>query len=343
MFEMSLEKFLHFLMGHNATIIEVLLGLTLLVILFLSIRMFLIAKETDVSSGSIDLSNLENTLKQLLEKAGQVPATAGAGSSEESQKLVSEISNLKVELQSKQKQIEDLKTQTPAEAPAASGFSAEDRSQLESQLAELQAKLSEYEIISEDIADLSFYKEQNVKLQKELDALKSAGPAVAVASPQPVAAAPAPVIESAPPSASAIEKEEPAIVGRSQTSAEAGTEAPTAEVSNAIDDDLMAEFAAAVEKQKGGGAAAENAPSAAVEAAPAGTEETVDLGQLDMDKMMAEAATIKSDVPDVAPEDALGTSLDENKLLQEAAALQGVSPEDKRLMGEFENFVKKEK
>ncbi|MEZ0393297.1 MAG: hypothetical protein ACAH59_13845 [Pseudobdellovibrionaceae bacterium] len=324
-------------MSHNATIIEVLLGLTLLVILFLSIRWFLSTQDSGHEpTSSVDLSRLEQTLKEWIEKAGQVPTAAAvgaAGGSEESQKLLSEIANLKTDLQSKQQQIETLNAAAASATagPASSGLSGEDKSKLEAQLRELQAKLSEYEIISEDIADLSFYKEQNVKLQKELEALKAGGGSATAA-----AAAPAAAVETAPPPPPAP-KPEPEIVGKSVESAaveaapavaEAATPPPAAAsetVSTTVDNDLMAEFDAAVENQK---------PKTEAEA-------TVDLGQMDMDKMMAEAAGIKTNVPEVDPAQALGSSLDENKLLQEAAALEDVSSEDKKLMGEFENFVKK--
>lgn len=358
---MTVEKFLHFVISHNATIIEVLIGLTLLAVLFLSIRMFLYAKEpTSATGGSLDMSQLEGTLKQILERAGQIPAPVSGGSaagSEDNQKLLVEISNLKTELEARQNQIETLKSAPAASGAPAAGLSEEEKSKLEAQIQELQAKLSEYEIISEDIADLSFYKEQNVKLQKELESLKAGGAVAAPAGATAVAAAPvepapSPAAPPAPPAA------EPEIVGKSKVEepvpvepdpfAEAATltETPAASTEaekNLVDDDLMAEFAAAVEKQKSTSEmSAETAAPAPPPAAPVpASEATVDLGQMDMDKMLAEAADIKTDVPEVDPEKALGTSLDESKLLQEAAALEGVTGEDKKLMGDFENFVKK--
>jgi len=343
----------------------VLLGLTLLAILFLSIRMFLGAKNPEVSTGSsVNMENLEVTLKQLLEKAGQVPTAstvAAAGGSEDSQRLLTEITNLKTDLQEKQKQIEVLKTAPATSAAGGAGMSSDEKNQMEAQLRELQAKLSEYEIISEDIADLSFYKEQNAKLQKELDAVKGGAGATAskaAPTPAPAPSAPPPPVEVEAASVAAPEpavaRAEPEIVGRSSSSSPAeipsevaaAPEVPTpvtpaapaasaaAEeaVDTSVDDDLMAEFAAAVEKQK-----ALNPDGSA----PASDAANVDLGQMDMDKMMAEAAVIKTDVPEIDPSKALGTGLDENKLLQEAAALDSVTSEDKKLMGDFENFVKK--
>ncbi len=368
---MTLDRFLQFLISHNATIIEVLFGLTLLVVTFLAIRSFLMAKEPSSGSGAaLDMGNLETMLQQILEKAGSIPtgATAGGGS-EDSQRLLVEITNLKTDLEGKKKQIEEMKTASAnAPAPAAAGLSGEEKAALDNKIQELQAKLSEYEIISEDIADLSFYKEQNIKLQKELEGLKGGG--AAPSAPGPAAAAPAPTPAPAPPPPVETPKEEPAIVGKSKAEPEPvvaaapapEAPAPAAEAAApamdlAIDDDLMAEFAAAVEKQKTGADAPAPAPAAAAPApaasAPAGATAAapadipaeggdIDLGQMDMDKMLAEAAGIKADEgPEVSAEAALGAGLDESKLLQEAAALNSVSPEDKKLMGDFENFVKK--
>ena len=79
------------------------------------------------------------------------------------------------------------------------GATDSDRAQLEAKLAELQAKLAEYEIIEDDIADLSLFKEENRKLKAEIEALKSApaqpvalAPAAPVAAQQPEGIAPAP-------------------------------------------------------------------------------------------------------------------------------------------------------
>ncbi|MFN7454156.1 MAG: hypothetical protein ACK5RO_05795 [Pseudobdellovibrionaceae bacterium] len=57
--------------------------------------------------------------------------------------------------------------------------------------------------------------------------------------------------------------------------------------------------------------------------------------------MIQEASGIPDPRTEVKPEEALGTALDQEKLLKEANALGAVSPEDQKLMGEFENFVKK--
>ena len=84
---MNLDSLIPFWMKHNATIIESLIGLSLLITAFLSIRSFLSAKNPSAFSSDglgIDATQLEKTLKQLLERAGQVPSVAAAGNSQSS-------------------------------------------------------------------------------------------------------------------------------------------------------------------------------------------------------------------------------------------------------------------
>lgn len=197
----------------------------------------------------------------------------------------------------KDKAIEDLKKQlqqakaaaaaastAAASAVAAPASSAADNSAAEQKIKDLEARLSEYEIISEDIADLSFYKEENARLQKELAALKTGGatsettasvppseggggaqPAAESATPATEAqAAPAEPVATTPPpsdsatSASPVEPPAPAADATAAPAADAtppsAEAAPVAAPLEAtpMDDDLMKEFAAAVETQKAG-------------------------------------------------------------------------------------------
>jgi hypothetical protein len=371
---MAMERFLNFLISHNTTIIEVLFGLTLLIVSFLAFRYFLFGgSDGDTTGLPADFSKLEVTLKEIIERAGTV--SAPANSSEEAQKLSAEIGQLRVELETKKKEMDELKSKG-GETPSAVGLSSEEKSALEAKLKELEAKLAEYEIISEDIADLSFYKEQNIKLQKELEGLKTGGakPAASTPAPQASPATSAPTTEvpagsAGAPSAAPAARPEPIIqepkvrAGEAEQPVEAAKPEPVqpappeekkVEETASIDDDLMAEFAAAVAKQKGepesatppseaaASSAAVETPPAETAVDPAASEAVVDLGQVDMDKMLAESAEIQSSAAkDLSVEEALGTSMDENKLLQEAAAMNSVSNEDKKLMGDFENFVKK--
>lgn len=326
---MSIQTFLDFAVEkHNETLIETLIGLILLMSAFWFYRSFLSGKadESATVAGLPDLSHLEESLKQILEKAAQVPASsAGPGDPN----LMAEIGQLKKTLQERQTQIETLKVQVEsaganAGASAATevppGMSAEDKSKLEEQIKELQTKLAEYEIISEDIADLSAYKEENARLKKQLE-----GGGGGSAPPAP--------------------KTEPEIVGRSNVpppAAPAPTPAPPApkaepppatEKADSVDDEIMKEFAEAVESQK-----AVEAASKSTAVSPGGE---LDLENLDMDKMLAEAGSLENSDAQVGAE-ALNQELDAEKLLKEANNMEAAPAGDKELMNEFESFVKKE-
>ena len=92
-------------MKHNATIIEVLFGLSLLFALLLAVRSFMFAKDEPAGAGTSSMADLEVSLKKILEKANQVPQTA---SGEADAPLIAEIGKLKAELEAKQKKIEEL-------------------------------------------------------------------------------------------------------------------------------------------------------------------------------------------------------------------------------------------
>ena len=336
---MSLESAINYVISHNVMLIEMLIGLILFTVLFLAFRYFWGAKENE-ENPSANMGQLEETLKKLLEKANFVSGS-GMGSEEQS-KLAAEIQNLKVSLEEKQTLIEQMKTQSTGATATASELSSDEKKKLDDQLKELQGKLAEYEIISEDIADLSFYKEENAKLQKELSNLKDTSLMMtqAVASKNPNAVAePAPVepVVGAPVVVEEIVADDLAVAAAAPAVEEpAGV---TAAVDPTLNDDILAEFAQAVESQKAG-----NVESATKFEQPVAEKieeaASVDLGTMDMDKMLAEASGIDEHaVGEGIVEDELEKAPDTDKLISEAAAL---TIEDKQLMGEFENFVKKE-
>ena len=405
---MSLETLIPYIVEHNALIIQILVVTILLMVVFVAYRNFASAKSGAVAGTGADLSQLEGTLKKLLEKANAVPVASAVAAGENSA-LLGEIEKLKKSLEEKQGQIEKLKgAQAEAASAAAAGgeaaaaavaaaataqMSSADQSALDAQIKELQAKLSEYEIISEDIADLSFYKEENSKLQKELEVFKKGGAAPAAAAPAPAAtatpAAPAP--PTAPAAAPEAAKPAPAMAGSAKaTNAAKGPEGKAAPTSaaptpapatpsaapaapatpaavapaatpasapaaasaeaQAADDDLMKEFEMAVEAQKHKGPAPVAAPGAAAPAAapaPAATpgapkdqaKDDSPLGSgLDVDKVAAEVSQFADNVGDV---NVLEGELNPDKLLEEAASMDSIKPEDAKLMNEFEDFVKK--
>jgi hypothetical protein len=265
-----MEKFLEFWSHYNAAIIEALVALILISAIYLAYRAFFGSKgfdTYDVAGGSgSDTAQIEKTLQKILEQQSThklhsesnegAGATAGGGAV--AAEMVQQLGFLKKSLEEKEKQIVVLQAKaTQAEkaaqagaggpsaldiaaaASAAAGLAEKERVDYETKIKDLEARLAEYEIISEDIADLSFFKEENVRLTKELEEARAGGGGVA----GNVADAPT---QAAPPESTAPEVLEP--------TAPEPTPAPETpmDAAGAIDDSLMAEFAKAVEGQKSG-------------------------------------------------------------------------------------------
>lgn len=260
---MNLEKFLEFWTQNNRLIIELTFGFIFILILFLIYRQFFSHETTHSESmGSaqinINTAEIEEKLQKIMESQlnfkGQLgslessastatPVTGGGAASADLAPLQKEVEALKEQLKSKDVKIEELAKAGAAAAggaPAAAGAGAPSP-ELEAKIKELEGRLQEYEIISEDIADLSFYKEENARLQKELADLKGGKPPLEAVKPAPAATPAAPTPAPAAPPASA-----PAA-----TPAAVATPAPAAESApGPVDDDIMKEFAAAIEDQK---------------------------------------------------------------------------------------------
>ncbi|WP_413580857.1 hypothetical protein [Bdellovibrio sp. HCB288] len=292
------------------TIIEGLIAVIILLGLFVGYRGFFGKKDVDSGlGGGLDASQLEKTLQKILENQAPVKKTGDAAleeafkeggveghpeSPQEVEQLkvslsenIKELEVLRAQLQISEKKVAELQVSGEA-APAAGAAAAVDTTELDNKIKDLEARLAEYEIISEDIADLSRYKEENEQLKTEITTLKES-PASAKASagePAPVApVAAAPVAEAEPTpepvaetigdsglseadvdaalAAAQAEAELNAAMAEAEaTPAEAPTEpevaaapapeqaAPPAQEESIIDDELMKEFAAAVEGQK---------------------------------------------------------------------------------------------
>jgi myosin heavy subunit len=344
----AIERFIDYIVHHNAGVIEALIAGIMITALFISYRALTAKPE---ANGGGNLKDLEETMQKILERASMIPNGAAIAGGAPSAEILGQIEVLKKDLEERQQEIATLRES----GGAAKGISAEDKSKLEGTIKELQEKLAEYEIISEDIADLSFYKEENAKLQKQLEGLKSAPAAVApAAEPEIVgkskakeeAEAKAKVEVSAPVvEAVAVPEPEPTpapVVTPEPVAISVETQSVKPE--EAVDDDLMAEFAKAIEDQRQSAAAASPAPAAAVptpvpaKSAAADVASSINSG-FDLDKMVAEAAGIGANSETDSVANPLEANVDENKLINEASQL-GVETEN-GVMNQFEKFVKK--
>ena len=283
------------------------MALIILLSLFVGYRGFFGKKDAGSSDvgGGLDAVQLEKTLQRILENQSKSNAATHAESATEhadldshdkasaggNPEMAAEVAQLKATIAENRKKTEALQAKVkeaeekaaaaiasagsgaaaPAEATA--GMSEQEKEDFAAKIRDLEARLAEYEIISEDIADLSRYREENDELRKELDNVKAnAGAAPTAAAPTPAPAAPAPEAPAPVEVAAAPELEVPV--------AEA---APAEESANSdlIDDELMREFAAAVEGQQN------KTLEKVVEKAGDGSTEAQDTGD-DATKLMSE-------------------------------------------------------
>lgn len=294
--------------------------------------------------------------------AAAAPAAAAAVSPEQKAELDKALSEKEKVIADLKAEIANLQQKTSAQAPAA------DTSELENKLKELTDKLTEYEIIEEDIANLSFYKNENTKLKDELEKLRAGGATVTSApTAEPVATVapeqtPAPdlsqlnpgdvvsvqpEIETTPPPAQPTTPDPAAVdefekIVQQKEALEQTMPAQPASAST-IDADILKEFENVVQKEWGGGASAETpAPASAptpdpVEAAAPQAEAPV--------PPVAEPAPVVEAAPAVE-------EIDTNKLLSEVEELAKTEVKDdsapeneeeskQKLIAEFENFINK--
>lgn len=299
---MTIEIFLSFWSHYNTQIIEGLIALIIITSLFLAYRSFFSkAAQSAGLESAPDVIQLEKTLQKLLQnqtvvKAAASPSnaedlalnlevnaedpSAGARSAARAENS-EEVASLRKSVNDSQKMIEALQAQlqeaqqqvieanatasqaaTSAAVSEGVGSSKDDRSQLLDKISDLEARMAEYEIISEDIADLSKYRDENERLKKEIEALKQGS--ISGSAPNPIISANAdgfdgkliqtPSAEQINASsldevlAQAVENVGPSEIDELLKSASpAAEESPSSDL---IDDELMKEFAAAVEGQK---------------------------------------------------------------------------------------------
>ena len=240
MFLVNPEVIFAYLTHHSDAITQWLCLATLLVVGTLVARTFF-GRSTVASSpawsGANDaegLSRLEAALAKFTEQASRAAPSAGAAenSVESAGGVNAEVTTLKESLRLREEELAALR--------ALAGGSSEGPSDLAKRFEELQAKLAEYEILEDDIADLSIYRDENVKLKKELEALKAAPPPpapVKATEPAPLAP-PEPAPAPQTPEAEAPAPPIPAAPSNAPISAVTAAAASAAEAASALMSDL---------------------------------------------------------------------------------------------------------
>lgn len=178
-----MEAFIQFLIRYNEKIIYVSVGVVcLLSAVVVWWQVFGKKGLKTGASSDLDLEQIEETLKKILNQTNtaiqNVPMAAdGAGGVATISGIVDaagnpiqDVAGIKTELETRAKIIEELKIQVAAASNDTSS------AELLAKIRDLEGKLAEYEIIEDDIADLSLFKDENAKLKKELEGIKRAGP-----------------------------------------------------------------------------------------------------------------------------------------------------------------------
>jgi hypothetical protein len=173
--EVTLEKTLYYITHHSEAIIQWLFLTILLLAGTLIARSLFGKKETSASAAAAG-QDIESFLQKILEQTGKLERVPVEKMSPEQAALAeTQVQQLKKDLQSREQELVQLKASGSAQPSV-------DADKLGQRIKELESKLAEYEILEDDIADLSLYKEENARLRVELDKIKSGGNAEAAAS-----------------------------------------------------------------------------------------------------------------------------------------------------------------
>ncbi len=361
---MTLDAFLHFFIQHNETIILLTIAIICLLSVYVVFRQ--VFRTSSSSLDAVDFSKIEDTLKKLLSQThSAIDSVSGAtadgsgrvtGSGTGVTGATGSLGNanadgpaLKKELEARAAMIEELKKQV-VDAKANEGASAE----LLAKIKDLEGKLAEYEIIEDDIADLSHYKEENARLKKQLEQISRGGPALvdqfadavksdastANAAPVPNPAKPS---EPAPTAAPPAEPTKPQTVEEAVQAAQAKVVPPPVDDKTKVGDTL--EFSAdkkpdASPKPESDAPNAENAPAKPAQkeakgdifaefsgAEAEGSDPLAALGEIDTNRMLEELKDLNGDLQG-SPETA-NDPADKDKGSDEAAKLAG----DKKVAG----------
>lgn len=357
---MDLKHFVGFIYGHYVVILGTTLALFFTTCMILLIRS-IGNKSEKQDGGAVDLKAIEGAMKRVLQSqpvsviAGAVAAApvdgqeviietpadgeggGGGGGGATSEELADRDAKI-AELQKDLENARNALNAADGEDPAKQAMKEEIQG-LTSKLEGLQARLAEYEIIEDDIADLSMFKEENARLKQEIEKIKSGAP-IATATPASApdaaaAVAAAPAAESAPvapaeaPSAEASATPVPAPAPAVASPDASAAPAAAGGFELNLDDDAVKQFAAAAGGTED--AAASPAPASAAEdlaaldsvLQEAGATEVAEdplAGLPDPDKLLSEVEKIpESNANDG---DALDDSLDTDKLLAEVDTLK---------------------
>jgi len=216
-----MENVLQFIANYNTQIIKGGFAIVFLLLIIYVYRLFFVASAT-APEGSLNTDALEQKLNQLLEnqktKAATEPAEVSDVATAEIDRLKLEVYGLKQQLaEAEKKAVEVVATAAPSAPAADPNTPSPAQAEL---IKSLESRLAEYEIIAEDIAELTQLRNENTSLKAQLtqlgatpnnapasaaasepmidESVLSAEPEVPPVIEKPIAAEPEPILEAEP-------------------------------------------------------------------------------------------------------------------------------------------------
>jgi len=334
------EAFIRFLIQHNEKIVYISGGvLCLLSAIVVWWQVFGRKGLNTEDTPQVDLSGIEASLKKILSSTNLAMQNVNAGEGAAAGASSEDVVKLKQELESRQQLVAELTTQVE------NAKSSDPSAELLAKIKTLEGKLAEYEIIEDDIADLSNFKEENARLKKELDTLKRGGPQLVdqfadaltqqtaeqpISAEQPTSAEPTsaqPTSAQPTPPAAAKATVADAVA---QAQASMGVVAATVAATPAEAEEEILDFSTPDSTAKAATTEAAATPTSAPAAAgdifgEFSSDENADdplaaLGDIDPDKMLDELKDLNADLSLGA--EALDEAPDIDKLAEEAQKLE---------------------
>ena len=192
-----MEKTLHFIASYNSQIIQVGFGIVFLLIIIYVYRLFFMSED---SKSGLELSSNSEAIEEKLnfiinQQKNKVAVATNSASSQSALDVGTgheiEIDRLKAEIYNLHQQLKEGAQNPRASAETSENLDAksdggkvnaarndvneisEEKIKLEEKVKNLESRLSEYEIIADDIAELSQLREENAKLTEQISLLKS--------------------------------------------------------------------------------------------------------------------------------------------------------------------------
>jgi hypothetical protein len=165
-----MESFLSLFIIHDSYVVSSLvLGITIVVVMLLLFNNK--SPENVVKTEMGNPEAVEGALRRVLGEKAWNHASESSGD-------LGKLADLEKEVLTKDRTIAELNKQLTQSSSNNSGGGADtienkgDNSELLKKISDLESRLQEYEIIEDDIADLSLYRSENEKLKDELKRLK---------------------------------------------------------------------------------------------------------------------------------------------------------------------------